>query len=538
MTNANQYHNIYVPLADVIDLSGPGVLKEFEPKAEDEKNLIVLHEGMKKELTRLKNRGSVAARDFLREMQQSTDKISWNESKPDDYVIHNISSKLDVAFLKGEIRNEAEFKGLEDRIKKTWSATDLDEKNPYTKPIFITTKDEDVIDLKHQKIISQKPDFLIVDSDVVKKGVVTATSSKFIQRIFSDPNNTMSLDEAIDLIRPQGDVLYPNQFIRIRGGGEEQYAKVACDLIKSPSGKIIGYENARVELFGKKEYGKEIKIGERRRTPDILGITPQDMEQYIAFQHMFYNQDVEVVFLTGYAGSGKTLLSYAAAIDHVLQYDKEVAKLRGSGLDKYGKERRSFFDKALLIKPDDFVGGRNPGWLPGDLFKKLKDHFKPFLHAHEETVLDETMRFDDLFAHPKRGNDYFEKPREEGVSRAKINGEAYLPSKNEALVPIHIGHIRGASMKHLIVVDEPSNLTPYEMKTLMERAAPGSRIFISGDPKQVDNPRCTTDINGLTHAVKHYLPSPISAVLHLTRNYRSAAAEHARTWNVYQDSHQ
>lgn len=71
------------------------------------------------------------------------------------------------------------------------------------------------------------------------------------------------------------------------------------------------------------------------------------------------------------------------------------------------------------------------------------------------------------------------------------------------------------------------------MKTIFERLGPGCKVIVMGDPKQVDNPNCSPEINGLTHAVAHYMGQPETGIVSLSRNYRSAASDHARSWKIF-----
>ena len=96
------------------------------------------------------------------------------------------------------------------------------------------------------------------------------------------------------------------------------------------------------------------------------------------------------------------------------------------------------------------------------------------------------------------------------------------------------GHVRGRSFRNtLILVDEAQNFTPYELKTIIERTGEGCKIVLMGDPAQVDNPFCSREINGLTHAIKQYIDKPYSALVTLTRNYRSQMSEDAKSWRVF-----
>jgi PhoH-like ATPase len=83
------------------------------------------------------------------------------------------------------------------------------------------------------------------------------------------------------------------------------------------------------------------------------------------------------------------------------------------------------------------------------------------------------------------------------------------------------------------VIDEAQDYTPYEMKTLIERLALGSKMIVLGDPKQTRNPNCSVKKNGLTYAIKYFLARPYSALIGLTKNYRSQVSEDSEDMTVY-----
>lgn len=527
MTDKKKYHNILVPLKDTIESAGPEILKNFEAKSKDSdlKNLMVLPPEMISELGLLQKRGSFGAEDFLKALDDN--KINFDASTK-DYVVYNLLDRLDVAVLKGESVNK-NYKSFEDRINSFWSSTD--DSDPLgTTPKFITNIVSERVNIKTEGLVADRPNFLLEDADIVKKGILIA-SNKFSEKIFSNGTGEMSVEEAIDLLNPEDEILYPNQFIKIRGE-QDKYARVFGDLKRSASGKIVGYDNIKVKLLDESEYNRKIKIGGVYKQ-NIWGISPWDMEQYLAFQYGLFNDDVETFFLTGSQGSGKTLFSYVAAVDQILWYDSGIAKTRGYGLNSKGDQKRSKFRNIVLLKPNNVIGDREIGFLPGNMFEKLKPHLEPYIDAHKESELYQMFRFEELLTHPKWDTQYF-KQRSEQVKKLKLGGEAYLPGDSEAFEMTYSGFMRGRSLKDtLIIVDEGSNYTPYEMKTICERVGPGSKMIVMGDPYQIDNKNCTRDNNGLVHAIKHYLPMPYSALIHLPKNYRSQMSEDSLTWKVY-----
>ncbi|MFP4403102.1 MAG: PhoH family protein [Candidatus Woesearchaeota archaeon] len=525
-----KYNNIFVPQKDTIHLAGPTELfKNFEAKSSSNyKNLLVLYPGIISELGELRRNNSLGAKEFLDYLDENKNKINYNESN-EDYINYNILNKLDVAVMKNSDFNKNSFKNLESKINSFWTSVDKD--SSMGRPKFISNVVEERLLLEYDGLIVDKPNFLLVDANIVKKGILVG-SNKFAEKIYSSKNGEMSLNQAIDLLNPEDGKLYPNQFICIRGE-QDNYAKVVGEVVRSSLGKIVDYKNPKVKLLKNSEYNKKIKMG-NIVYEDILGIKPLDMEQYLALQYGLFDEDVTTFFLTGSQGSGKTLLSYVAAIDQVLWYDSNIAKEKGYGLDLKNNQKKSKFNNIVLLKPNNLLNNRDIGFLPGDMFEKLKPHLEPYIDAHKESNLYEQFRFEELLAHPRWDNQYFKKRNEVG----KINKHAHLPGNSEAFEMTYSGVMRGRSFKDtLVLVDEAQNFTPYELKTIIERVGLGSKAVIMGDPYQVDvtshNKNCSREMNGLTHAIKHFLPENYSALVHLQKNYRSQMSEDAISWKVY-----
>ena len=274
-----------------------------------------------------------------------------------------------------------------------------------------------------------------------------------------------------------------------------------------------------------------MSVGNHNRD-EILGISPRDMEQYLAMQYGLLNNDVSLFFLTGAQGSGKTLLSYVCAVDQILWYEKDM---RSKRLQTDGSKSKSgSYKNIILLKPNEIMGGkrRDIGALPGSLYSKIKPHLGPYLDGHRESILHEYFPFEEMLRHPRFPNDFGDKRRDCG--NVKINNEARLPADFEAIEMTYSGFMRGRSFTNtLILVDEAQNFSPYEVKTILERMGEGCKGIIMGDPLQVDNPYCSREINGMTHAISHYLSKPYSALINLTRNYRSQVSADAQEWRVF-----
>jgi PhoH-like ATPase len=211
--------------------------------------------------------------------------------------------------------------------------------------------------------------------------------------------------------------------------------------------------------------------------PDsIWGITARNVEQSFALDALL-NDEVMMVSLVGKAGTGKTLLAIAA------------------GLFKTLDEGR--FQRLLVSRPI-FPMGRDIGYLPGDIEQKLNPWMQPIFDNVEFLM----------------GADKKAAGRaQELINQGMLNIEP-------------LTYIRGRSIpKQYLIVDEAQNLTPHEIKTIVTRAGSGTKVVLTGDVYQIDNPYVDSANSGLTHAVERFKGQEIAAHVTLTKGERSALAE-------------
>jgi PhoH-like ATPase len=211
----------------------------------------------------------------------------------------------------------------------------------------------------------------------------------------------------------------------------------------------------------------------------LWGINPRNREQQFAFD-LLLNDDIQLVTLVGKAGTGKTLLAIAA------------------GLAKSADE--GSFSRLLVSRPI-FPLGRDLGFLPGDLGEKLAPWMQPIFDNVELLLgmVDERGK-------RKRGY-------KELVDMGLLEIEA-------------LTYIRGRSIpKQFMIVDEAQNLTPHEIKTIITRAGEGTKIVLTGDPYQIDNPYVDSSSNGLTYTVEKFKGQDIAGHITLFRGERSPLAE-------------
>lgn len=217
------------------------------------------------------------------------------------------------------------------------------------------------------------------------------------------------------------------------------------------------------------------------RTPKegIWGIHSRNREQQFAFD-LLLNDDIQLVTLVGKAGTGKTLLAIAA------------------GLFKAADE--GTYSRLLVSRPI-FPLGRDLGFLPGDVEEKLAPWMQPIFDNVELL----------LGAVEERGK------RKRGYKELVDMGILEIEP---------LTYIRGRSIpKQFMIVDEAQNLTPHEIKTIITRAGEGTKIVLTGDPYQIDNPYVDSSSNGLAYVVEKFKGQDISGHVTLTKGERSSLAE-------------
>ena len=207
------------------------------------------------------------------------------------------------------------------------------------------------------------------------------------------------------------------------------------------------------------------------------GISPRNDEQKFALDACM-NPDIQLVSLTGGAGTGKTLLALAAAL-----------------------EQERDFDQIILSRPTVILGNQEIGFLPGDQKSKMSPFIQP--------LMDNLDVIRNCF-----------KPGSKQATKI----DAML--KDEKLLISPLAYIRGRSLgKVFFIVDEAQNLTPHEIKTIITRAGEHTKIVFTGDIFQIDQPYLDMYSNGLTHLGEKMSGQPLFEHINLTRGERSELSE-------------
>ena len=212
------------------------------------------------------------------------------------------------------------------------------------------------------------------------------------------------------------------------------------------------------------------------KTP-AYGITPRNSEQAFALAALT-NPKIQLVTLSGKAGTGKTLLALAGAL-----------------------ECRSQFRQIYLARPIVPLSNRDIGYLPGDIHSKIDPYMQPL--------------WDNLgvIRHQFNDND---------TKALKINDML----EQEKLVITPLAYIRGRSLqKAFFIVDEAQNLTPHEVKTIITRAGEGTKVVFTGDIHQIDQPYLDKLSNGLSYLINRMTNQKIFAHITLEKGERSYLAD-------------
>jgi PhoH-like ATPase len=221
--------------------------------------------------------------------------------------------------------------------------------------------------------------------------------------------------------------------------------------------------------------------------PDSLKIKSKNKEQAFALDALL-DPDIDLVCLVGKAGSGKTLLAVAAAVQQV--------------------EDRNFFEKILISRPIQPMG-KDIGFLPGDIDEKLDPWMKPIYDSLE--VINRVSS-----------------PTNNKSQQAKVLDGKKIAQQSGKIFIESLTHIRGRSIhRQFVIIDEAQNLSPLEIKTIITRAGEGTKIVLTGDVEQIDNPYVDSKSNGLSVVLEAFRDSGVGAHIILRDGVRSRLSEEA-----------
>ncbi|MFY8222395.1 MAG: PhoH family protein [Pirellulales bacterium] len=207
------------------------------------------------------------------------------------------------------------------------------------------------------------------------------------------------------------------------------------------------------------------------------GITPRNAEQSFALRALL-DDDIKLVTIAGTAGTGKTLLALAAAL-----------------------ESRQKYRQILLARPVVPLSNRDLGFLPGDVGEKLDPYMQPL--------------YDNLTV-----------IRHQCGENTQAAQRVVEMRESEKLQITPLAYIRGRSLQRIFfIVDEAQNLTPHEIKTIITRAGEGTKIVFTGDVCQIDQPYLDALSNGLSYVIHRMMGQPLYAHVTLEKGERSPLAD-------------
>jgi PhoH-like ATPase len=279
-----------------------------------------------------------------------------------------------------------------------------------------------------------------LDDIYTGKNVIAGISSEVIDRFYQEG---FCMPEDVGLVDAT-----PNQYFILRNGKDS----------------VLAFYNA---------FDGRLEKVEKRLA---YGIKPRNAEQAFAM-HAVLSEQIRLVTLQGIAGTGKTLLALAGAL-----------------------EQRRYYKQLYLARPIVPLSNKDIGYLPGDIKSKLNPYMEP---------LWDNLKF---IQHQFNESD---------KDYQKINELV----QQEKLTITPLAYIRGRSFSNIcFIVDEAQNLTPHEVKTIITRAGEGTKIIFTGDINQIDTPYLDAQSNGLSYLIERLKGQSLFAHVTLEKGERSDLA--------------
>ncbi len=386
------------------------------------------------------------AREFARTLDSMTGKALFNGG----VSMGKGKGKVKIGVSRG-ISNEIKEIFKEDtpdhRILSV--ALDFNKKNKNQSTVILVSKDVN-LRMKAKALGILAEDYTTdrissIDELYSGKEIVEDFDDEFIVKLFQAPFEV----PAKQILKKLDNDAVPNKFY----------------IIRNTNRSVLAYLDQEMENLHKVD--KNI----------IYGIKPRNAEQTFAVEALT-NNNIQLVTMTGKAGTGKTLLALASAL-HI----------------------RKFYRQIFIARPIVPLSNKDIGFLPGDVQSKIEPYMQP--------LWDNLRVIQDQFS--------------------ETDKQSQLISnmvKDEKLVIEPLSYIRGRSLQRIFfIVDEAQNLTPHEIKTIITRAGEGSKVVFTGDIYQIDHPYLDAQSNGLSYLIDHFKGQKLYAHINLEKGERSELAE-------------
>jgi PhoH-like ATPase len=304
-------------------------------------------------------------------------------------------------------------------------------------------------------------DASIIDRLYSQKQLAVSELQPYVEATIAQRTAPLTEGAAPHEIQPTPSILMPNQFVLLRDRTDESHTGLARRL--ADTDQLVPVVKPRKPVFG---------------------ILSRNVQQTMAMD-LLLDDNIKLVTLLGTAGSGKTLLAIAAAMAKTLMEGR--------------------YDRVLVARPIMPLG-RDIGYLPGTIEEKLAAWMQPIFD--NMTYLLSTRG-----AGPQHADS---KTPEQRIKALMAEGKVVMEP---------LTYIRGRSIPNqFMIVDEAQNLTPHEVKTIASRVGEGTKLVLTGDIQQIDNPYLDSSSNGLSYMVEALKGQSIVGHVMLTKSERSQLA--------------
>lgn len=414
-----------------------------------QENNIIIPLSVIEELDHFK-RGNQVINLNAREFARTLDSITGNDIFNGGVSLGRGKGKVRVVITKGltkEIHDVFREDNVDHRVLS--AAYEAKQNNKSKTPVILITKDVN-LRMKAKALGIPAEDYTTdrvpnVEELYSGKAIIENFDDDTLQKLYQSPFEV----PAKQIIKKHKLDAVPNKYF----------------IMRNTDRSVLSAIDQNIEKF--RRIDKEV----------VYGIKPRNAEQTFAVNALT-NSYVPLVSLTGKAGTGKTLLALASAL-----------------------QVRKNYRQIYIARPVVPLSNKDIGYLPGDVESKLAPYMQP--------LWDNLKVIQDQF--PETDKNY-----------QLINNML----KEEKLVIEPLSYIRGRSLQRIyFIVDEAQNLTPHEIKTIITRAGEGAKIVLTGDIYQIDHPYLDAQSNGLSYLIEHFKGQKLYAHINLEKGERSELAE-------------